>query len=84
VPSAITFALPSALYCRGQALESGILGNSHVPFGEGPTEKGWLCSTSPAAYSTLGYPFENRAGNSTVSNRLVLCLQDHASEKRTG
>jgi hypothetical protein len=29
----------------------------------------------------LGYPFENRAGNSTVSNRIVLCLQDHASEK---
>jgi hypothetical protein len=39
-PRAKTFALPSAVHCGGQALESGMLGNSPVPFGEGPTEKG--------------------------------------------
>jgi len=29
----------------------------------------------------LGYPFQNRAENSTVSNRIVLCLTEHWSEK---
>ncbi len=27
------------------------------------------------------YPFQSRAGNSTVSNRIVICLKDHRSEK---
>jgi hypothetical protein len=29
----------------------------------------------------LGYPFQNRAVNSTVSNRIVICLKYHWSEK---
>ena len=52
MPSAKTFALPSVVHCGGQALESGMLGNSHVPFGEGGRRKRADNSTSPAAYST--------------------------------
>ena len=38
---------------RHESLESRMLRKWPVLFGEGPTEKGWLTSTSPAAYSTL-------------------------------
>src|SRR5919109_2198505 len=34
-------------------LESVLHRKVHGAFGEGPTEKGWIASTSPAAYSTL-------------------------------
>jgi hypothetical protein len=30
-----------------------MLGNQHVPFGKGPTEKGCLRNTRPSAYSTF-------------------------------
>jgi hypothetical protein len=53
MPNAITCALPSAIHCRGQALESRMPGNSLDPFGEGPKEKGCMCSIRPSAYSTL-------------------------------
>ena len=38
---------------RPEPLESRMPRKWPVLFGEGPTEKGWLTSTSPAAYSTL-------------------------------
>ena len=41
----------SALAGR-QILESVLPRKGHGAFGEGPTEKGWATSTSPAAYST--------------------------------
>jgi group II intron reverse transcriptase/maturase len=39
---------------RKKSLESGVRGNVHAPFGEGPTEKDRLGDTSLAAYSTIG------------------------------
>jgi group II intron reverse transcriptase/maturase len=39
---------------RKTSLESGVRGNAHAPFGEGPTEKDHPGDTSLAAYSTAG------------------------------
>jgi hypothetical protein len=51
MPMAVTAVGPPAgVGC--QALESVLHRKMHGAFGEGPTEKGCMCSTSPAAYST--------------------------------
>ena len=52
MPQATT-ADPSPAEAGCQTRESAVPGNRHAAFGEGPTEKGWATSTSPAAYSTL-------------------------------
>ena len=52
MPTAEPAALPSASAGR-QILESVLPRKRHGAFGEGPTEKDWATSTSPAAYSTF-------------------------------
>ncbi len=56
MPTAEPATTPSASAGR-QILESVLPRKRHGAFGEGPTEKDWATSTSPAAYSTtLGLP----------------------------